>query len=102
MISTVKVGKQVYRVRRWNSVPNEEDGQKLVGKVNHFYGTIDVEDGITDTSAIAVLWHEIIHAIAEQSGQSPSEGLIDALAYGITALIADNPELVKETAEVLA
>jgi len=95
--SSVVVGGIRYSVRRIKNLSAGE--QKLDGHINYGRAIIEIEDDIDDQVAIETLWHEIIHAILVQAGQSKiskNEMAIEALAYGIAQVITDNPRLQED------
>ncbi len=76
------------------------------GEFDHRKNTIHITEGLSDLDYGCTLLHEIIHAVAyyyglTQSGQpldtdNKEEIVINNLANGLTAVLKDNPFILKE------
>lgn len=99
MINTVKIGNIPFKVLRAHAIPSDtpERGNMALGEVYYHKAEIYLEDDLPPAMKRPMLMHEIIHVLLEQSGQAmaTSEDTITALGYSITALIQNNPELVR-------
>jgi hypothetical protein len=94
------IGYKVEEVKRLYYVNDEGKHVALHGRIDYAKTRIQVTQRQTDQMKVSTLWHEALHGILAQAGQDHEEALIEALGYGITQLIQDNPELVKFTQEV--
>ena len=90
---------------------NDEDRSSIrIGPIDYeIYETPDLnDDGLFDMAEQRIylqsrlapqlkfqtLWHECIHGILFQAGyKDHSERQVDLIAYGVIALLRDNPEL---------
>lgn len=76
---TIKIGALTYAVR---FVDDLHDGGQDLRRA--------VKTGMAEDLTLTVFWHEIIHAILEQTGQEQSEAVCHAVSYGLVALFEAN------------
>ena len=89
----VKVGAMTYS---FSEIPNLRDGEKEIdAQVNYTTVEMRIRKGLCRDRRSTCILHEAVHAILENAGQEASEGMVDAIAYGMYALLSDNPGLVK-------
>ena len=93
----------VYEINVENGYCNssDEDGDPtlVVGQYSPVRQIIRISDKLKQTGAVATLWHEIIHAIADQRDIQIGERQIDHIAFIIMELLQDNPWLAQVTME---
>lgn len=95
--STLRVGPMIYHIEM---VPNLRINNNLRAEILYGEHIIRIDSTMGEQGIYKSLWHEIIHAIHENCGHHavmteriPEEVLIDGLAYGIIAVLNDNPWL---------
>jgi len=94
-INSLKIGAIHYTVKYVHDL--RRDGQKLDGQIQHSDTKISLDADMNSQATVQVLLHETIHAIFLQIGrQNISEGVVDALAYGVYQVLRDNPTLARE------
>lgn len=97
MLDKVKIGpiEQTIKMRSGLSVRGREMEALAIGT----NATIVLDPILCEPARRKVLWHEIIHVLLRHAGdcdgydEDETEGFIDALAYGITGLLNDNPAI---------
>jgi hypothetical protein len=68
-----------------------EGTQRLDGHIQYGPNSISLNANLGSGTRAVVLWHEILHAILTHAGQRQlNESVMDALAYGIAQVVADN------------
>jgi len=68
------------------------DDQKLNGQIMYNPSVIKLDEDMGPQMTRKVLWHETLHAILTHAGiDNEPENIVDALAYGIIAILRDNP-----------
>lgn len=100
MIDSVKIGAMTYRVVEKpgdDMAASNSEGKavQLNGRITYHDLLIQVNQGCAPDMRRAVVVHEAVHGILENAGQSVPEAIVEALGYGIVALIRDNPALVE-------
>lgn len=93
MIDRVKIGDIEYTVKH-----EREDG--CDGSILHGKALIQISDELNIQMERTTLWHEIFHAVFQQTGQKEAqhnEELIEVLSYYVTAIIRHNPALIAYT-----
>lgn len=92
MIKSVKIGGIVYDVK---VTPNLcSDTVRLNGHIKHDQTLIELDEAMSAQCMKVVLFHEILHGIANQAGIEDDEKMVEVLAFGIVGVLQDNPELV--------
>ena len=99
MIDNVKIGAMTYTVveRREDAmIAGNKDGKAIYlnGHITFHDLLIKVKDDCAPDMKRAVVLHEVVHGILENAGQNAPEEVVEALGYGLLALIRDNPDLV--------
>lgn len=96
-MDNVKVGPITYEVKMVERLLGD-GSEKLDGQISYGQQVIEIESDLTLVMQKQALWHEIVHAILTQAGRQceASEGIIDAIAYGLVGVIKDNPEMVTQ------
>ena len=104
MICRLKIGPVTYRVVEMadtHMIGTSSDGSgravALSGAIAYHDLTISVAQSNAPEMKLVTLWHEAIHGILKAAGQDHSENVVEALSFGLVALIRDNPELVDLT-----
>ncbi len=106
MIDRLKVGPVTYTVELISDLHTVEDGsikRFLAGSMNEAMGKIQLNADYCPDTQIASLWHEALHGILNHAGiEEQPEPIVDALCYGLVALVWDNPlgECVRQLAAV--
>lgn len=86
----VTIGPIVYTVEQPESIVSEE-GNQNIGQIRYAEGRILIKAGMPPVKEAVTFWHELTHAILENTGQGEdNEGLVDALSYGIVDLFQRN------------
>lgn len=91
----VKVGPFTYRIERPEKV--EREGRNLWGEIRYDEGVIRIQANTPEDRAVAIFWHEIIHALDDAVGTGLSEKQITRLGVMLAAFIGDNPHIFRET-----
>lgn len=100
MIDYVQIGCIRYKVVMAERLDETDNTKWQLGEINYGDALIYLADNQDAQVMIATLWHEIIHGILDYSGHHESrddEGLVDALAFGLMALVKQNPHLLRLT-----
>ncbi len=95
-IDKVKIGGIVFDVVRVHELKHPTDNRRLDGHIIYGKCKIDLDDDMAPQAELQTIWHEIIHGILVQAGCSETadkEDVVDAMAYGIMAVLYDNPQL---------
>lgn len=94
MQTTLTIGPIAYDVIVVDDLRDDGDrNQRLHGEIVYGDQVIRLAAGRSPTFQRVTLWHEIIHAICEQTGLEQSEALCDALGYKLTEILIANPWL---------
>jgi len=97
----IKVGGLTYQVVTWH--PSGAQAARRFGECSHLELTIRVDDVHGAERTREVFLHELLHAIGHVFGpdhlpqdlDQSKEVYVGATAMGLTAVLADNPELVR-------
>lgn len=90
----IKIGPQVFTIEYIKDLRGDED-QRLDGRIRFGLSKIILDSDLDQFSRHQVLWHEILHSIAQQSPVSKlSESLIDTLSFAIIGVLNENPWLI--------
>ncbi len=84
-----------YSVNKVESIP--VNGGELCGEIDYFKLSMQIATGQPPLHERATVMHEILHGIANHTGQiklRKSEAYMDALAYSLVTLLRANPDLV--------
>ncbi len=105
-MDSLKIGPVTYKVEFKPRLYGPGDDGKNVwlnGEIDYGQCLIQIEQEKMSPQLIAeVLWHEAVHGILEQAGQTEhSEAMVKALGYGLVQLVRDNPELIALTLDVV-
>lgn len=76
-----------------------ENHERLLGQCDHNWTTIKLDPMPNQSHQVQTVWHEVLHAIAQQMGITASEDDVDRFSVGIVAVMRQNPELVAVTME---
>lgn len=93
MSNEIAIAGILYDVEFVKDLHARSNGDDLLGRVDYIENKIEVLDSLKDNMVGVVVWHEILHAIAETTGLDLSESEVRGLAYQIALLLRDNPEL---------
>ena len=94
----VRVGPIDFRVEQVDRLLDYNNKDSIAGDSDPLISRIRVEKGLSDQRKFTTLWHEILHALLEQTGNSSAsdkleERICDALSNGIAQVLRDNPAL---------
>lgn len=93
--NNVKIGPRTFIVRFVDNLVDIEGTQRLNGHILYDKATIKIDTGLALVSQRLTLIHEIVHGIADYLDVDMSEKDVSLMANGITAMLMDNPEVVK-------
>lgn len=106
--TTVRIGPHDYTIKQWGKMAADNDGS--LGLCDKTTSTILVADYLSDQKACEVLIHECLHACYDVAGlhYGPGKGdatveeerLVNGLAYAVTGVLRDNPQLLAYVAKV--
>jgi hypothetical protein len=83
-----------FKTKEIARLTNEENSEKFQGMILYRDSVIAVEKKLEEQQKFQTLWHEILHGLNTQMGfERLPEETIDALAYGIVAVLRDNKYL---------
>ena len=95
-MDTVRIGAVDYRIEAVKKLKRE--GCRLWGDIKYNCSRIRIVDKLGPQARRITLWHEIIHGILTQGGESKQdERQIDILAHGIVEVLRDNEWLREGT-----
>lgn len=102
MIGRVKIGPMTYEIREQGEI-KADDGTALIGEIDYVCLSIKLRECLPPPVRAVTLLHEIVHGVLKQAASEhvEDEGLVDCMAYGLYALIKDNPDLFREIAETI-
>lgn len=90
-----------YRVSYDDEV--ESHGTHVIGAVSCAQLLIRIDQTVAVEVQIATLWHEAIHAVLYHAGiEDHPEAMMRVLGYGLSRLMATNPELVAQTIQAFS
>lgn len=91
MIDSVKIGGITYAITRDATLPDTG----FAGQIRHHRCQIVIADNLHPVAAQQVLWHEIVHGIMQHAGIAEQpESLVEAISYGVTQVLRDNPGIL--------
>ena len=94
-LKSIQVGPYDYAVEIVDDLTNS-DGNKLYGQVVYEDLIIKIDRKYLNSQRLpAIVWHEVLHAALELSGDQDNERIIAILGVLIPQLLADNQELRK-------
>lgn len=94
-INSLKIGAIRYKLAYVHDFKRGDE--KMDGRIEHSQTKITLDADLSHQAMVQTLLHETIHAIATQIGrQRMSEGIVDALAFGVYQVLRDNPALARE------
>lgn len=93
--NNVKIGPRIFIVRFVDNLVDIEGTQRLNGHILYDKAIIKIDTGLALVSQRLTLIHEIVHGIADYLDVDMSEKDVSLMANGITAMLMDNPEVVK-------
>lgn len=100
---TVRIGAVGYTVKVMDDLHKvDDDGRKmwLHGHIRLADSELRVANDQSADIKVVTLWHEILHGILYNAGQSEQpEPLIEAFSFGIVQLLRDNPDLIMATVD---
>lgn len=102
-MNTIKIGPMNYTVTEMKNehmIGSNSEGRAISLNADIAYSDLLIRVNAINAPDVKVasLWHETLHGILYQAGQrNHPEELIEALTYGIIAVIRDNPALVEMT-----
>lgn len=93
---TIRIGGITYTVKVVERLTG--DTGRLDGEIKYGSTEILVDGDLNEQGAFQTMWHEVLHGILTQSGRwgedhKKLEGIVEAIAYGLVQVLADNPGL---------
>lgn len=86
----------IYRYRtEWAERLTSPDHVRLNGRCNTSDLVIKIDSSMEDQRILVTAVHELLHAIEDERGLDLEERDVNQLAFGITALLLDNPALTR-------
>lgn len=90
---SVRVGSAVYAVKRKPRL-KAQNKELLNGSIDYETCTITIDTKLPPELAERVLWHEVMHAIAEEYNvKHLSDDAIDSLSHGVLSVLHNNPSM---------
>lgn len=93
--NNVKIGPRTFRVQFEENLLDIEETQRLNGHILYDKAVIKIDSRLALVSQRLTMMHEIVHGIADYLDIDMSEKEVSLMASGITAMLMDNPEVVK-------
>ena len=90
----IKVGPFSYRVK-FSSNIHDGDGRQLAGQIRYHSLIIDIDPNGKNQRLRETLMHEAIHAVTHDRKLDLDESFVHSFSLGMSALLVDNPELVR-------
>src|SRR5579859_2249243 len=90
LLRRLKIGRRCYDVR------HRDLGPDLYGQIHLARRKLDIADDLTANEVVYALIHEVLHGIWEQAKlpeRPTEERAVTSLAWGLTAVLRDNPGL---------
>lgn len=104
MIDALKIGYRTYRLETIDSSAEADNGR--TAHVNHRTGVIRLANDQPPARTAFLIVHEALHAMFEDTGiqweAADEEKMVERLTPRLCALLADNPDGVREIVRVLA
>lgn len=95
-VDKVKIGGMIFDVIRVDELKHPSDNRRLDGNIRYGECKIYIDTSLSCQAELQTIWHEVIHGILVQAGMSEAadkEDVIEAIAYGVMAVLYDNPLL---------
>ncbi len=101
---SVKIGPIIFTVvQEKEPTAKDPEGNEIpvFGKIFFKKAIITIDEDLEPATKWQCFWHEVLHGILEMIGMAPQdggsdEGMVDALAYALLALLIDNGWLKRE------
>jgi len=95
---TVRVGPIDFEIEQIDRLLDDNGKEANEGDADSLGSKIRLERGMSNQRKFTSLWHEILHVILEQTGNSAKdeeleERICDALSNGVAQVLRDNPAL---------
>lgn len=84
----VRIGAVTYTVKQVDRLT--DDGASILGMIRYKTATIEIDAGMPDAVRLVTFWHEVVHGICHHAGVKHSEGVVQALSYGLVDLFERN------------
>lgn len=84
----IRIGAVIYTVHEVDRLTDE--GLPRLGMIHYNAGRIEIDAGMPDAVKLVTLWHEALHGLLHHAGVKHSEGVVQALSYGLVDLFATN------------
>jgi len=84
----VIIGPVRYRVQEVERLTDE--GKDLLGLIEYNRALISVDAGLPETVKLVTLVHECVHGVLHHAGVKHSEGVVQAISYGLVDLVYRN------------
>ncbi len=100
-IKSVRIGGRVFPITFKEDLLDTDKSTKLNGHILDGEQEIYIEEKLAPFMHVSVLWHEIVHAIITHADHKHDEQVVTTLGYGLTAVCADNPAMIRAMLETL-
>ncbi|KKM70550.1 hypothetical protein LCGC14_0928510 [marine sediment metagenome] len=93
-MKTIKIGCIDYAIDIVDLLEDDER-KEIFGQLAYDECEIRILDRLAPQAKIAILWHEILHAILVEAGfvGEHDEHMVSAIAHGISAVLKNNPKI---------
>jgi hypothetical protein len=91
---SVRIGPFDYAVKFIEGLESH-DKRKLDGHISHHQTSITIEAAMTNQARTQVLWHEVLHGIANHANLDLTEDEVDVLSFGVYQVLKDNSVFAK-------
>ena len=95
MPNNIKIGPRVFKVSLVENLLDADGSQKLNGHILYDKALIRIDSGLAPVSQRLTMIHEIVHGIADYLDVEMSEKEVSTMANGITAMLMDNPDVLR-------
>lgn len=93
---------QRYRVDNPKTFKDPEDGESLLGHIDHDYGLVTVSGTQSPDQMAETFLHEVLHALLDkvghgsnQMGAEEHEAMVNRLAPVLLLFLRDNPRVIE-------
>jgi hypothetical protein len=101
--SKVKVGFRTYIIKKWH--PVAAASSRRYGECSSLERVIRIDNSFGSIQTVETLLHELIHAVCDIWCRAPTadeEDTAGPLSSGLTAVLVDNPKILKFIQDSLA
>lgn len=84
----IRIGPITYTVKQVEQLT--DDGKQMLGLIHYNTALIEIDATMPDAVRLVTFWHEVVHGICHAAGVEHSEGVVQALSYGLVDLFERN------------